>query len=208
MAGNLSSWQRMARWKNIVLKLLMVFRVYEVQEKAKIVLGKDTYNKIFQQVKDNPAAQKQEIYRIVGEEIVGRQLPRGEGKEAEKATQQPALCQHANLVRRGNRTDKWWTCKDCVSRWERRSMKDVEPTSTSLQDTDLVTFGKHLGGTYLQVYQDQTYAQFILQAAEHDPKSLSWGSPDMVMRLARHIVQKEKTEGWQEVPTPKMDEGL
>eukprot|EP00973_Karenia_brevis_P028562 3936072-Karenia_brevis.AAC.1 len=83
----------------------------------------------------------------------------------------PAVSAHPNddLVRRGNGKQVWWTCKLCLRRWERLPLSKFEPTGAVTEGADLVTFGKHMGMTYNQTWQeDPTYCQWVMMTAEQE----------------------------------------
>eukprot|EP00973_Karenia_brevis_P033920 4681408-Karenia_brevis.AAC.1 len=88
---------------------------------------------------------------------MGEILHQGEGKfDKEKVTMDPAVCAHPHddLVRRGSGKQLWWTCKLCLRRWERLPLSKFEPTGAVTEGADLVTFGKHMGMTYNQSWQE------------------------------------------------------
>ncbi len=89
----LSESQREARWKSIILKVLIVLNVHAVKERVVAALGgKDNYLRIFQQV-ETPEVEQPAVTRIVDQEIVGKPIEPGVG-EAEGAGMDPAMCQH------------------------------------------------------------------------------------------------------------------
>ena len=98
----------------------------------------------------------------------------------------------------------WWTCAACGKRWERIPLTEFEPSmSNPLDDNDILTFGKHLGYTYLQVWkQDPNYCQWVLETAE-----MGDASPQL-KRFAHYVAQKERQEGFPEIPAGRFDEEL
>ena len=66
------------------------------------------------------------------------------------------------------------------------------------QDHDLVTFGKFVGRTYQEVYEDQSYAEWILRTAESGATSFA---PEL-KRLAMYLVQREQREAVSDPETP------
>eukprot|EP00973_Karenia_brevis_P012576 1706474-Karenia_brevis.AAC.1 len=79
---------------------------------------------------------------------MGKIPPQGEGKfDKEKATKDPAVCAHPNddLIRRGSGKTSWWTCKQCLRRWECLPLSKFEPAGAVTEREDLVTFGRHMG---------------------------------------------------------------
>ena len=187
----------------MVMKILMVFKVVDTKNKAKAVLGQDAYLRVFQQSKGSEE-EKKKFTKIINGEVVGKELPSSKSASSE-ATMEPEMCPHPakKMVRRGNKNSQWWTCTQCMTRWERLPLESLEPKAATTKDTDLVTFGQYEGKTYLEVFQDPTHAQYVLMTAEQDPKA----SP-AVKRLARYLVEKERSATWEEVPIQhdQMDE--
>ena len=98
----------------------------------------------------------------------------------------PQLCQHpyTSMKARGNRDQKWWTCVLCQSRWERMPM--TIPTGYPTDD-DPVTFGRHQGSTFLQIYQShRDYAEWVLRTIESGD-----GTSPGLRRLGEYLVMKE-----------------
>ena len=170
--------ERLARWKSLALKVFLLFNTIAAQTKAKFLLGIDVYDRMFQTLlKPKPI---QEAYsgpiRYVKGQQVGRPLPPGTGvKDQKKAHMDPTMCQHnvSDMQPRGNKTEKWWTCQKCLSRWERipiRLSNDptaAEPQPPINQDETLLTFGKYAGETFLQVYlQDPQYCEWAMRTAQ------------------------------------------
>ena len=198
----LSPSQRIARWKAIVYKVLIVINVHAVKERVTAALGgRDNYLRIFQQVKTPQLPDQPLVTRIIDGEVVGRPLPTSKG-QSDGAELEPAMCQHpsSKMKKRGNKAQKWWTCTACLQRWERKELEEYHPKGEAT-DTDLITFGPRIGQTYLEVLQDPMYCQLILLTVETDPAS----SPQ-IKRLARYIVQNE----WQRIekPAPSIDDAL
>ena len=60
------------------------------------------------------------------------------------------------MVQRGNKGQECWTCSKCASRWKRKDLALMNSESADPMSEDLVTFGKHMGKTYAQVFlEDQ-----------------------------------------------------
>ena len=101
------------------------------------------------------------------------------------------------MVRRGNAQrlltrqtihTKWWTCKDCHTRWERIQMPNREDRAPA--DQDPLVFGKHVGKTYAEVYQRHpSYARWVVTTAQEadDPQ------PDLV-RFALYCLHRSNLE--------------
>ena len=90
------------------------------------------------------------------------------------------------ILPRGNQTQAWWICKVCLSRCERLPLSAVTSTDQEPQPQDLITFGKHMGDTYQEVYeQDRSYCQWVMSTMET-------GDPSEPMRrFAAYIYKKE-----------------
>lgn len=108
---------------------MTVIDVLEKQRKAKILLGEDTYKRIFHEVKAMDDRRQQElsdkvVTTIINGEVLGRPLKPGEGTP----TISPELYTHpvAHMKRQGNKT-KWLTCAQCKNRWEGHTLGDVTP---------------------------------------------------------------------------------
>ena len=132
---------------------------------------------------------------------VGKKLQDSMGKRAVRnATHDEALCRHPStqMQAQGNGKGLYWMCKACVARWERIGVTD--PTRLNhgfLTSADLVTFGKHTGYTYLEVYQmDKQYCDWVLDTA-----SGKGDCCDKLRRFARWIAQKELELEYQ-IPLP------
>ena len=198
--AKLSPQQRLSRWKSLLLKVLMVFQVFQTKQKAMTMLGKEVYLRVFQEAKkvENKKDEDKQITKVINGEIVGKQLESmGKGKRAEKATEDPMTCVHPTdkMKREGNKSQKTWCCLLCLTRWERLPLETVN-LKTEGKDNDLVTFGKYLGKTYKEVASDPEQTQWILQSVEQDPKV----SQEMI-RLANYLVAKESK--WEPVEVKK-----
>ena len=112
----------------------------------------------------------------------------------------PAMCQHPedSMAPRGNKANKWWTCTKCASRWARTDLAIVNESAEPMGE-DLVTFGKHMGKTYAQVYQeDQSYCEWVMTTVVQTE-----GAPPL-QRLAHYIHTQQTAEtfaadGWAEM---------
>ena len=185
----MSPTQRTQQWKIFVLKLLWVLKSFGIKMATQAVLGKEAYQRIFQQHKQRLERPKQD-YKVINREIVGNPLPPGKGK----GEIDPTMCPHDRtyLKRRGNKDSKqgkWWTCIACNPRWERKSLDEIH-TDVEGRDTDLVGFGAHANKTYLQLLENEkSYCQWVLMTAEMEEDR----SPALA-RLAKYLVQKEMRE--------------
>ena len=82
----------------------------------------------------------------------------------------------------GNKSMKGRMCSQCLSRWERSDIHRATETGITLNPHDLVTFGKHTGSTYQEVYQtDKPYCQWVMMTAQMGESS------EEVTRLATYI---------------------
>ena len=67
--------------------------------------------------------------------------------------------------------ENWWTCQQCLTRWERHPMPDAtsEDYLEAPTNTDLVTFGKHMGKTYQQVKDDHPdYVAWMMETLDQE----------------------------------------
>ena len=142
------------------------------------VAGRQHFNKVFQYIKDKEASRKQmpEYTRIIGNEVVGKQLT--PSTPLQRLAIDPAeLCQHpkSQMKRRGNAKEQkdgsknfslWWTCLLCNSRWERYAVPAPQTEGTPA-DSDIILFGKHAGLTFLEVYNKYpSYCNWVLETQE------------------------------------------
>ena len=139
-----------------------------------------------------------EFTRLIGNELVGKCLGVSTQSKA-LVTTTPELCTHPNssMVRRGNAPQliegkriqsKWWTCKDCHTRWERIPMPNREDRAP--EDHDPLVFGKHVGKTYAEVFQRHpSYVKWVVTTAQEadDPQ------PDLV-RFALYCLNRSNLE--------------
>jgi hypothetical protein len=140
--------------------------------------------------------------------VVGKERPEGKGKQdAKKHTHDPILCQHPlDMMRaRGGRDNLlWWNCQACGTSWDRIPLSKFEATSDSQSNhKDRVTFGKHAGKTYDEVYKKHpSYCMWVMQTAEvgDDPDA-------SLVKFARHLATREARSP-EDVPAGRMDEEL
>jgi len=190
----------MCRWFIIVKKMMMVMTVLTVKSRAIAVLGRSTYLKMFQETKALSQKEEQKVFtKIIRGEVVGQRLPDGKPSASEDAPEpkDPEMCSHpaSQMARRANGRESWWSCKDCLARWQRCSLEEYKGTGAGT-DKDVVTFGIHMGKTYLDVHRDPAHAQWVMMTVEQDPSS----GPE-VKRLAEYLVKKEQEMAlWEEVP--------
>jgi hypothetical protein len=133
--AKLSPEQRQAPWKRMILLIFWCFRAIQTKASAIAVLGKAGYRALVSEEEEQQrraaSAQERTITRIIRGEIVGRELP-ASSQGSSQATVSPQLCARDDLVRRGNKEARWWTCQKCGRRWERRSLQADEELYTEL----------------------------------------------------------------------------
>ena len=153
-------------WYRLVIKLFVVMDVHAVKMKAQALLGKNVYLRVFQQLKDEEPVQAQQVNNIINGEIVGRKIKDGKGaapsvgQSTDGAPRtDPKTCTHPlkMMTRRGNRSQKWWTCKACLTRWERYSIQEATPEDSNIKDNEIVLDGCHRGKKYQEVLKDPAY---------------------------------------------------
>jgi hypothetical protein len=111
----LTSEQVWARWRAVVLKIGLIFRMIATETAVKRLLGEPVYNRWFRKPLTDAATRAIQpiVSRVIKGQAVGRELTRGEGKQdAKKASMDPALCQHpeADMQSRGNAKNSWCAC--------------------------------------------------------------------------------------------------
>ena len=191
--ARLTPEQRVQRWKVVTLKILLVLRNFHMKRSSQEILGKEAYQRIFNQVdrSERPLAADQVVHRVINGEVVGAEMKSGK----KEATEDVMLCQHPTtaMKARGNKTEKWWTCTLCQSRWKRMPLKQSEGRAT---DTDVVTFGtKYVGRTYREVAEDKEYSEWILRTVETGDHQAYAG----IRRLADYLVNRETKRTYTEV---------
>ncbi|MCP3886716.1 MAG: hypothetical protein GY700_14840, partial [Propionibacteriaceae bacterium] len=81
------------RWKKLILKMMMVIRIYAIKLQAQNILGKDNYLRVIADVRDQDHTTRAQISsttRIIGGQLVGTPLSRGKGP----ARLNPDQCHH------------------------------------------------------------------------------------------------------------------
>jgi len=140
-----------------------------------MLLGQPVYNALFQAKQYTIATPPPSKLRFLKGQVVGKQLPPGEGKaDKVKASMDPAICLHPEeeMIPRGNKLNKWWTCRKCLSRWERMDTVEVTATSGQVSHLDLMTFGKYTGDTFQSVAQNhREYCIWAQRTVEEDPRT-------------------------------------
>ena len=165
---------------------MLVLQTVSQTTKCQMLLGKAVYQQLFQIAQ--PVVNTVKVqYRYLRGQVIGKALPRGTGQvDLKNATMDPAMCQHPadKMVPRGNKTDKWWLCKACVSRWERL---ETIPTLSSQSITvdpsqEILPFGRYMGRTYAQIFEDDPMycAMICMRTDQENPEQELAPSPDMM----------------------------
>ena len=160
----LTSTTRLSLWKNLCVKILYILDSFDRRHRLGAILGKAAYKRIYNQF-DKAKDPNTIVNRIIHGEIVGKPMKISQGDRLAHSRADTMMCQHPteDMKRRGNKTSNWWTCKTCHSRWERLSLPGFEETIRQSLPTDVVVFGKHVGRTFKQVYEeDPQYCQWCV----------------------------------------------
>jgi hypothetical protein len=149
---------RIHKWKIFVTKIVWVFRHAISKHQTVAVLGKEAYLRVFQSIKATAAqAAAETVVRMIKGQIVGKMIPPPSKKPIGQPEPRvsPDVCQHeiqfmkarGNCKKNSTGKGVWWTCINCNTRWERRLLDEI-PEGTP-QDSEVLTFGKHAGQTFL-----------------------------------------------------------
>ena len=189
--------QRLARWKVVTLKLLLVLETFALKNRAQAALGVDAYRRIFQRAREEDRLQDTQpaFQRMINGEIVGKPLTPGTGVP----TVDPQVCNHptAEMKRRGNKV-KWWTCHLCKSRWERHL--PVIPTGVPT-DREIMTNGPHAGKSFHHIWENEhQYNHWVRLTADTHPE----GMDPALYRLAAYLARKEQVSAGLS-PLPESD---
>jgi len=198
LGDRLSEPQRLARWKIFTLKLLWVLDAFGRKRRTQAVLGEDSYRKIFQEARtreEKDLHHNRPLTTIINGEIVGKPLKPGDGE----VLTDPAMCSHPSpsMKRRGNKM-KWWTCVQCQSRWERRSMEEQIPEGPP-RGIEMMMQGTSAGSDFNHIYETRKeYCKWVLLTAA---EGVEEATPQL-LRLATYIRQRETAEasGWLQEP--------
>jgi hypothetical protein len=184
-----SESERVSKWKTLFLKVMVILQTVAQQSKAKYLLGEMIYNKLFVTNKIQAPTTETVKYRYQNGQVIGKPLPAGEGKvDRSKVQMDPAVCQHPShaMKARGNTTTKWWTCAQCLSRWERLAVEQISNLQEEPEDLSILTFGKYMGSSYAEVYEmDKPYCSWILNTAEKGDSS------PLLQHFAQYLQVKE-----------------
>ena len=201
--NRLSIQQVEACWRRLMLKVSLIFQTIAQRSKVKMLLGPKVYDVWFTPAVQESISQSSQptVSRVIKGQVVGRRLTKGMGvKDLENAHMDPTMCQHPedSMAPRGNKTQKWWFCTKCASRWARTDLAHVNESAEPL-DEDLITFGKHMGKTYAQVYVDDPgYCEWVMTTVAQ-----SEGSP--ALQRLDHFIHTQQTaetfaaDGWEEM---------
>jgi len=185
------------------LKVFLIFEYLAKQTKVKLLLGPAVFKKLFDQTPEVAPQLERIRYRFVRGEAVGKILPPGTGKkDAKGASVNPSMCQHpeVQMKRRGNQAEKAWICLACLTRWQRLDISEINQTGEVPQNTDVLTFGKHMGSTYLEVYQnDQVYCRWIMATMDQQEGT------EPIRKFASYINNKEMALTYEADPFVHVD---
>ena len=186
--------QRLAMWKRLVIKLLLVLDTFAHKRRTQAALGDEAYRRIFQRARAENRQTETHTFqsRMINGELVGKPLKAGEGMP----TVDPAMCNHptSEMKRRGTKTLIWWTCNQCKSRWERLTPEIPQGPPT---DRELMLSGTHAGKTFRQIWENEhQYTHWVRLTAEANPE----GAEPQIYRLAAYLARKEQlnAEGYDE----------
>ena len=198
VVARLSEYERDHRWKRVLSKTLFIMRNVAMRLAGEAIFGKEIYAKIFLSVKDlehkgGPGSTtNREPPRIIDNEVVGVPLARS-GNHFGMTN--PDMCDHpeSSMIKRGNKKEKWWTCKLCGSRWTRSELWALHGTEP--EATEWIGFGKYRGEQMAVVrLADPGYCQWVLDCADKDPGQ----SSPQLLRFARYLILAEEADQLEE----------
>ena len=92
------------------------------------------------------------------------------------------------MRRRGNKYLRAWVCLECQTRWQRYLVDEANPGPP--RGSHVVLFGRHMGKTYKEVYQNNPdYCEWVIRTANTETNP----SPGFT-KFARWIEHQEKKE--------------
>ncbi len=162
-AARLSATTLIARWKQIATKLMMILRLFAVKKSAQAVLGRSVYLRLMKDVQqhDDSSRSPEAPSVVINGEVLGAPLARGHGV----AKEHPTTCLHpSTMIRpRANARQRWFTCLQCLARWDRKPLEYGGPA----KETDYMRFGSHSDLTYAEVVQQfPRYCHWVTQTRE------------------------------------------
>ena len=106
------------------------------------------------------------------------------------------------MMKRANRCSvglrKWWTCKACQSRWERRTLGLTVPEEPPIQEgppkgSEILTVGRYVGKDFETIYNTgPDYCRWMVQTSDQNPQR----APTLC-RLTLYVAEKESTRSQQ-----------
>jgi len=181
---------RIAAWKRMAFKILIVLDALANKRKTQAVLGEEAYKRIFQQARreENRRAEAHGAFhsRMINGELVGRPLTQGKGIP----TVEPSACDHPTeeMVRRGTKGNHWWTCKLCKSRWQRT--KPEVPQGNPTHD-ELLVIGIQAGRTFRWIWENEPhYAHWARTTVDMNPGE----AHPQLHRLVAYLERREAQE--------------
>ena len=211
--AHLSEFARRHKWKIYVTKIVWVFRHMISKHQTVAVLGKDAYLRLFHTIKATAAqAAEETVVHILKGEIVGKMIPPPSKKPSgqPEPNVSPDVCQHEDhfMKKRGNGKQQngkgvWWTCINCQTRWERRSLGEIPEGPPT--DKEVLIFGKCVGQTFLTAsIENPKYCEWVVGTVDN-PFSDEYPSPQM-QRFAQYLMTPERTlAGNMEQDTEEVD---
>ena len=195
-AASLSPEQRIARWKSIAIKMMMVLNLFALKQRTRLFLGKAAFARIFTEIRDR-ATRPFQASRIINGEVVGPPMDPMEGTPSvDRATCQHPV--HQMSLKGSNQYKKCFTCKDCLSRWQRLKLSDIIPTGTPTHEEQILFGSRYVGETFTNVYsQDPAYSTWVLGAVEHQEETST-----SARRFAQYVVSRESRESREAEVTP------
>ena len=159
-----------------MLKVKWVFAVVSMKARAIAALGKEPYLRLVGETKRISAEEGSQ--RVINGQQVGKKLTPSSGTPEVS----PDVCPHplekmkarSNMQTKSDGTQKgkvWWTCLQCLSRWERIPLPTAKPKPArkerKLLGTNLMGFGRHKEKTYLDVWcNHQGYCTWAMTTDE------------------------------------------
>ena len=181
----------MARWRPAAIQLLWVIPVHVLKNTAKLLLGNRNYLRIFGA--DRLPVETPEIpwvespvMEVINNEVVGKTLRRGTGP----VFVDPSLCLHPTrlMKKRANQRSRWWTCRACQSRWERRALGSIVPEPPP-EGSEILTVGRYVGKDFETIYNtDPDYCRWMVQTSDQNPQR----APTLC-RLTMYAMEREST---------------